>query len=325
MFATNANANGLSMPGPSSSSSYPFGLSGLAAAPGEVAALTGAFEGLGGFGRSATPPSPAVHYHVASMSAAERPQGLGTDVSDESVEKMRRWFSRMIFQPLAAAIKDVDSALEAEGLAHLTTRASFLAYPAMELLAVVNVAKGGLKELSPSAPAPQQPQPTGLFGMKPATTAFGGFGTGFGQPAAAAQPVKPATLGALLQARPHDPMVRKRLLLEMYLTLPPVADMYARFPRDYVVARITELAQGGMLAAYRWDGGGSFAGEAWSRTRPTDAELVMHCFLTFMDIQIQMAGIAVSNLTPFTSRYYVSQDSKPGEHPVGWMDVGWGC
>lgn len=235
-------------------------------------------------GRSNTPPSPVMQYHVASVSSSDsaaRELASRSDVTDESIERMRRWLSAQIFEPLAAAIKEVDSALEAEGLPHLTTRGAFLSYPAMDLLAVVDVKKGGLKELSPNAPPPPPPAPAptlGLFGAKPTTTSsfgFGGVGA-FGAAATAtpAQQPKPQTLGNLLYARPHDPLVRKRLLLEMYLTLPPnVSEVYPRSSRDYIVARVQELAMGGMLAAYRWDSGGSLNGEAWSKQRPTDAEV----------------------------------------------------
>jgi len=217
-----------------------------------------------------TPPSPVIHYHVASMSSSDtaKTQQPRSDVSDDAIERMRRWLSQQIIQPLAAVINEVDNSLESEGLNHLTTRTAFLPYPAMDLLAVVDLSKGGLKQLAPNAPQPApQPASTGLFGARPST----GFSFGAAQPQQTAQ--KPQTLGNLLYSRPHDPIVRKRLLLELYLTLPPVADVYSRYPRDYIVQRVRELSVGGMLSAYRWDAGGTFAGEEWSRSRPTDAEV----------------------------------------------------
>ncbi|KAI9015568.1 cytochrome B561, N terminal-domain-containing protein [Hyaloraphidium curvatum] len=259
-------------------------------------------------GGRTTPPSPALHYHVASAGAvdAARDLGAGPDVSDEAIERMRRWLSTMIFEPLAAVINEVDTSLEAEGLAHLTTRSAYLAYPALDLLGIVDLNKGGLKMLAPNAAPPPAPSlATSLFQPKP--SAFGGFF----QSTASQQPAqKPGSLGALYTARPNDPIVRKRLLLELYLTL-PATETFSRFSRDYIVARIRDLAVGSMLSAFRWDGGGAFGGEEWTRQRPTDAELVLHCLLTFLDIQIQMAGIAVTSLTPFTSKFFVPPDGKP--------------
>lgn len=49
----------------------------------------------------------------------------------------------------------------------------------------------------------------------------------------------------------------------------------------------------------------------WPLSFPQISKLVVHCFLTFMDIITQMSGISVSNLTPFTSKYFVPFEGKP--------------
>ncbi|VVC99678.1 unnamed protein product, partial [Leptidea sinapis] len=57
----------------------------------------------------------------------------------------------------------------------------------------------------------------------------------------------------------------------------------------YVVPRIRELAKGGCMSAYRWNGGGA----DWDEAKPTDSELVLHLVATYLDTQT-MEGIGGS-------------------------------
>ncbi|VVC99679.1 unnamed protein product, partial [Leptidea sinapis] len=50
----------------------------------------------------------------------------------------------------------------------------------------------------------------------------------------------------------------------------------------YVVPRIRELAKGGCMSAYRWNGGGA----DWDEAKPTDSELVLHLVATYLDTQV---------------------------------------
>ncbi|KAL0870220.1 hypothetical protein ABMA27_006361 [Loxostege sticticalis] len=55
------------------------------------------------------------------------------------------------------------------------------------------------------------------------------------------------------------------------------------FPdQSYVVQRYRELASGGCLSAYKWNGGGA----GWDESKPTDAELVLHAFAAYLDAQL---------------------------------------
>jgi hypothetical protein len=52
---------------------------------------------------------------------------------------------------------------------------------------------------------------------------------------------------------------------------------------DYVAHRMRELARGTCLSDYRWNGGGTWNGKAWTSDLPTDAQIVLHAFCTYMD------------------------------------------
>jgi hypothetical protein len=56
--------------------------------------------------------------------------------------------------------------------------------------------------------------------------------------------------------------------------------------QEYLVKRLRELAEGGALSAFRWNGGGRFKGHEWSDKLPTDAELIMACFAAYMDTRL---------------------------------------
>lgn len=66
-----------------------------------------------------------------------------------------------------------------------------------------------------------------------------------------------------------------------------------------------ELAQGSYLVAYRWDSGGEWNGRVWHPELPTDAQIVMHAFCTFMDIIMPQDPRSPPGKT-FTSRHFVT-------------------
>ncbi|XP_050352891.1 transmembrane protein 209 isoform X1 [Nymphalis io] len=89
---------------------------------------------------------------------------------------------------------------------------------------------------------------------------------------------------------------RLRALALHVPALAPLLPFLEPFPDQcYVVRRITELAQGGCLSSYRWDRGGS----DWDASKPTDAELVLHLFATYLDGQLAGGGGA----RPFSAEH----------------------
>ncbi|EIE25704.1 hypothetical protein COCSUDRAFT_64788 [Coccomyxa subellipsoidea C-169] len=53
-------------------------------------------------------------------------------------------------------------------------------------------------------------------------------------------------------------------------------------PRGYVAARLRQLAAGPVVAAFDWDGGGSWGGKPWSPELPTDSALLLYLFAAFL-------------------------------------------
>jgi hypothetical protein len=89
--------------------------------------------------------------------------------------------------------------------------------------------------------------------------------------------------------------------------------------RPYLLKRIQELASGSSLAAYRWNSGGTKndTGKPWAEGLPTDAELVMHVFATWIDIQMPGASFGVATYAPFSAKYYrTSEGEKDGTVPL---------
>ncbi|XP_041984706.1 transmembrane protein 209 isoform X2 [Aricia agestis] len=89
-----------------------------------------------------------------------------------------------------------------------------------------------------------------------------------------------AETGALRAGR--VPPQRMRAAAAALPQLRPLLPFLEPFPdQTYLVRRITELATGGCLSAYRWDGGGA----GWTSAHPTDADLLLHLFATYLDSQ----------------------------------------
>jgi Cytochrome B561, N terminal len=77
----------------------------------------------------------------------------------------------------------------------------------------------------------------------------------------------------------NHPEVKRRAQLERYLEVATGK----KSSKEYVLKRIYALAVGHFLEDFRWDSGTSWNGQPWEPSLPTDAQIVMHCFFTFMD------------------------------------------
>ncbi|XP_073958020.1 transmembrane protein 209-like [Choristoneura fumiferana] len=66
-------------------------------------------------------------------------------------------------------------------------------------------------------------------------------------------------------------------------SLAAVLPFLEAFPdQKYIVRRIKELAVGGCLSNYKWNGGGADHDDS----KPTDAEIVLHLLATYLDGQL---------------------------------------
>jgi len=79
------------------------------------------------------------------------------------------------------------------------------------------------------------------------------------------------------------PVTDKRKQLQRFITL-GVSAVGSASTAPYVLRRIHELAsEGDFLASFKWNGGGAWNNQAWGPHLPTDSQILMHAFCTFLD------------------------------------------
>ncbi|ORZ39613.1 cytochrome B561, N terminal-domain-containing protein [Catenaria anguillulae PL171] len=238
--------------------------------------------------------------------------GVHPDVLSLWVENLRDWLSTKVFVPLVNDMVKVEQYLDSKGWSHLSLRNQVQAV-----------------DLPPAQPAGPQGfgQPfgatntttTGMFGRTtlPKPGFGGGFGATLGQPAAPAGP--PTSLNGLAQHAAAEPLARLRIQLERYLFMP----QYPATARGYIMRRILELARGSALAPFVWNSGGTQDdGKPWTPTvMPTDSELVMHVFATWIDLQMPGSSNVVT-FAPFSTKYLRwTVDEKKDVLPKEWTLV----
>ncbi|KAI5640181.1 hypothetical protein NE865_07438 [Phthorimaea operculella] len=62
-----------------------------------------------------------------------------------------------------------------------------------------------------------------------------------------------------------------------------------------------------MVVRYKWNGGGP----GWDESEPTDAELVLHLFATYLDLQLPAPPGAPPGHRPFSSRHVSAAPAPP--------------
>ena len=80
--------------------------------------------------------------------------------------------------------------------------------------------------------------------------------------------------------------------------------------QDYLVQRITELAQGDCLSTFRWNSGGFWKGRSWDQDLPNDSQILMHMLCVYLDSHMDI----VSHASPqrvFSSQYYLKAPETP--------------
>lgn len=100
----------------------------------------------------------------------------------------------------------------------------------------------------------------------------------------------------------NEQVVKERLAIEKYL-------LFDFNCKDYIVARIKQLASGSCLSQYRWNSGVTFHNQPWnSQQYPCDAYIVMNLFFRFLDELCPGQGLYSQQL--FTQKYVVQASSK---------------
>eukprot|EP00455_Lapot_gusevi_P004136 TRINITY_DN11710_c0_g1_i6.p1 TRINITY_DN11710_c0_g1~~TRINITY_DN11710_c0_g1_i6.p1 ORF type:complete len:584 (+),score=132.36 TRINITY_DN11710_c0_g1_i6:85-1752(+) len=102
-----------------------------------------------------------------------------------------------------------------------------------------------------------------------------------------------------IRVAPQLPEVKFRQQLHKYL------DVSGEAVRAYVAQRIRELSQGyNTIAAYNYNGGSDWNGKPWQASLPTDAQILLHLFCTFLDFSCKSLDWA-----SFASRFLIHHNS----------------
>lgn len=80
--------------------------------------------------------------------------------------------------------------------------------------------------------------------------------------------------------------------------------------QEYLVTRIREIAAGGCMSDFNWNGGNSFKGKPWGEHLPSDCAILMHLFCTYMDCRLPPNPKSPDGKT-FTNQYFLKTPDKP--------------
>ncbi|XP_052820961.1 transmembrane protein 209-like isoform X2 [Mya arenaria] len=82
--------------------------------------------------------------------------------------------------------------------------------------------------------------------------------------------------------------------------------------QEYMVKRIKELGSDGCVSEFLWNrgGGGGQYGKPWSEHLPTDTQLVMHMFCTYLDSRLP-PDLRYPDGKTFTSQHFLKTPDKP--------------
>ncbi|KAJ6216428.1 hypothetical protein RDWZM_007585 [Blomia tropicalis] len=72
--------------------------------------------------------------------------------------------------------------------------------------------------------------------------------------------------------------------------------------QQYLVRRIKDLAKGGCITEFHWEGGGSYNYKHWKEDMLTDSEIILHLFCVYMDSRL-LFNPTIPEGKPFTSQH----------------------
>ncbi|KAJ3397511.1 hypothetical protein HDU92_007174 [Lobulomyces angularis] len=216
------------------------------------------------------------------------------DVIDEWTEGIRRWLSLKVIVPLSKRIEVVDSEFKANNISE---------FNCLHCCTGLVSSTTSNSSISPT----KHPAASSLFGVGNALAPKSSlFGSSQAQMPANQTNAKIGSFSELAQRYFHLPVVQERFKLENYLCV------FDSSCRGYIVNRINDLAQGGCLSSFNWNSGGSYLNRPFnSDLFPTDAQLLMSLFCTFLDASMPGENSAMLGSHPFLSKYFLSVDSKP--------------
>lgn len=113
---------------------------------------------------------------------------------------------------------------------------------------------------------------------------------------------QPRNLIELYQSNPQDSHIISRLKIERYINVTGYNN------KDYIIKRIHDFAQKG-IARYCWDSGNdtNWIFKSWNPALPTDSELLLHLFITFMDFH---SGTRHLDSFNFSKNHFCTKEEK---------------
>ncbi|KAF8975652.1 hypothetical protein BGZ46_008944 [Entomortierella lignicola] len=227
-------------------------------------------------------------------------------VSEQQLDRwafnLRKWLWNKVVKHVCSEMEIVDAELARQGLSYLDCKSATMFYASVPL--PQNTVNGTSSTTAAAAPATQAPLSSSLAwgAASIANTRLpSAFATSQPQ-----QPQLPTSLQDLETRYGQSRIVKQRIYLESYLAVPGYAN------RKYVVERLQ--AMGPLLSHFIWDSHGiAWDGgkKAWSPDLPSDAQIIMHLFTTYIDSAMPSHPSQVYDRFPFTYKHYVPVDNKP--------------
>lgn len=101
--------------------------------------------------------------------------------------------------------------------------------------------------------------------------------------------------GPILQNTPNLP------------TIVPFLELHPN--QEYLVKRIRELAKGGCMSEYKWNGGSTYNGKDWDISLPSDAAIIMHLAASYLDTQL-IPLPSRPDVKPFSGYHFIKANEK---------------
>ncbi|KAF9141628.1 hypothetical protein BGX30_004429 [Mortierella sp. GBA39] len=229
-------------------------------------------------------------------------------VSEEQLDRwvfnLRNWLWDKVVKHVCSEMEVVDAELAKQGLSYLDCKSATMFYTSGPL--PQNATNGNAASAAAAAPPTVAPM-TNSLGWGAASIANPRMPSAFApitsQPQ---QPLLPTSLQDLDARYGESPIVKQRMVLELYLAIPGFAN------RKYVVERLQ--AMGPLLSHFSWDSTGvTWEGgkKAWTQDLPTDSQIIMHLFTVYMDLAMPAQPSQSYDRFPFSYKHYVPMEAKP--------------
>ncbi|KAF9155237.1 hypothetical protein BG015_010541 [Linnemannia schmuckeri] len=230
-------------------------------------------------------------------------------VSEEQLDRwvfnLRNWLWDKVVKHVCSEMEVVDAELAKQGLSYLDCKSATMFYTSGPL--PQNATNGNAASAAAAAATPTVAPMTNSLGWGAASIANPRMPSAFAplvnQPQ---QPLLPTSLQDLDARYGENPIVKQRMVLELYLAIPGFAN------RKYVVERLQ--AMGPLLSHFSWDSTGvTWEGgkKAWTQDLPTDSQIIMHLFTVYMDLAMPAQPSQSYDRFPFSYKHYVPMEAKP--------------